>query len=114
MIVGRGKAYQPLIWVDDAAVAVIDGLAKAPSGIYDIVDDEPLQRRELASVLARTVGRGWLFRPPTFLFRFLAGKNAMFLTRSQRVSNQKFKDETGWYPTVPDARVGLSLVIIEP
>jgi nucleoside-diphosphate-sugar epimerase len=114
MIVGPGKAYQPLIWVDDAAVAVIDGLEKAPAGIYDIVDDEPLQRRELASVLAQTVRRSWLFRPPTFLFRLLAGKNAMFLTRSQRVSNRKFKDATGWYPMVPNAKVGLSLAVIDP
>jgi nucleoside-diphosphate-sugar epimerase len=114
MIVGPAKAYQPLIWVDDAALAVVDGLARAPSGIYDVVDDEPLQRRELASVLAQTVGRKWLFRPPTLLFRLLAGKNAMFLTRSQRVSNRRFKAATGWYPMVPDARVGLNLLTIEP
>src|SRR5207237_90034 len=70
-------------------------LAKAPVGIYDIVDDEPLQRRELATVLAWAVHRTWLLRPPTFLFRLLAGKNAMFLTRSQRVTNRKFKEATG-------------------
>lgn len=114
MIVGPAKAYQPLIWVDDAALAVADALTKAPAGIYDIVDDEPLRRKELASVLAQVVRRGWLFRPPTFLFRLLAGKNAMFLTRSQRVSNRKFKEATGWYPTVPDARVGFNLLTIEP
>jgi len=114
MIFGRAKSYQPLIWVDDAALAVVDGLARAPSGIYDVVDDEPLQRRELASVLAQTVRRRWLFRPPILLFRLLAGKNVMFLTRSQRVSNRKFKAETGWYPMVPTARAGFNLLTIEP
>jgi nucleoside-diphosphate-sugar epimerase len=113
-IVGRSRAYQPLIWVDDAALAVIDALSHAAGGIYNIVDDEPLQRRELASVLADTVGRKWLFRPPRLLFRILAGKNMMFLARSQRVSNRKFKDETGWSPMVPSARDGFRLLSIPP
>ncbi|HEY2384578.1 MAG TPA: NAD(P)-dependent oxidoreductase [Terriglobia bacterium] len=114
MIFGASNSYQPLIWVDDAAVAVFDALGKAPPGIYDIVDDEPLQRRELASVLAQAAGRRWLFRPPVWLFWILAGKNVMFLTRSQRVSNQQFKKATGWYPMVPNARDGFRLLVIEP
>ena len=114
MIFGRATAYQPLIWIDDAALAVIDALAKAKAGIYDIVDDEPLQKRELASALADAVGRKWLLRPPTFLLRLLAGKNAMILARSQRVSNRSFKEETGWAPMVPNAKVGLRLSAIQP
>jgi len=114
MLFGRSNAYQPLIWVDDAAVAVVDGLSKASAGIYDVVDDEPLQRRELASALAHSIGRRWLWRPPSVLLRLLAGKHAMFLTRSQRVSNRKFKAETGWSPTVPSARDGFKLLAIPP
>ena len=114
MLFGPAKAYQPLIWVDDAALAVIDALFKAPAEIYDIVDDEPLQRRELAAILADAVGRKHLFRPPTFLLRILAGKNSLFLARSQRVSNRRFKEATGWSPTVHSARLGLRLLAIEP
>jgi nucleoside-diphosphate-sugar epimerase len=114
LIVGRSGAYQPLIWIDDAALAVIDALRKAKSGIYDVVDDEPLQRHELASALADAVGRRRLFRPPTFLLRVFGGKNAMFLARSQRVSNRRFKDETGWAPMVPSAREGFRLSAIPP
>ena len=114
MLFGRSEAYQPLIWVEDAAVAVVDGLSKASSGIYDIVDDEPMQRRELASALAHSSGRRWLLRPPTVLLRLLAGKHAMFLARSQRVSNRKFKKETDWTPTVPSAREGFKLLAIPP
>jgi nucleoside-diphosphate-sugar epimerase len=114
MLFGSSKAYQPLIWVDDAALAVIDSLPRAAAGIYDVVDDEPLQRNELASALAEIVGRKRLVRPPTFLLRLLAGKDAMFLTRSQRVSNRKFKDATGWTPMVPSARDGLRLLAILP
>jgi nucleoside-diphosphate-sugar epimerase len=114
MLFGRASAYQPLIWVDDAALAVVDALSKAPAGIYDVVDDEPLQRRELASILAQAVGRKWLFRPPSFLLWILAGRNVMFLTRSQRVSNSNFKAATGWSPTVASAQLGLKLLAIEP
>ncbi len=114
LIFGPAAAYQPLIWIDDAALAVIDALTKAKSGIYDIVDDEPLQRRELALALAQAVGRRWLLRPPTFFLRLLGGKNAMFLARSQRVSNRKFKNETGWAPMVPSAREGFRLSAIPP
>jgi len=114
IVVGRGEAYQPLIWVDDAALAVIDALLKGSSGIYDIVDDEPLQRRELAAALADVLGRRWLVRPPTVLFRLLAGKHLMFMTRSQRVSNHKFKSETGWSPMVASAKLGLRLSAVQP
>jgi 2-alkyl-3-oxoalkanoate reductase len=111
---GRGSAYQPLIWIEDAGLAVVDALTKAPAGIFDVVDDEPLQRRELAALLADAVGRKHLFRPPTVLLRILGGKNLMFLARSQRVSNRMFKDATGWSPSVAGARLGLRLLAIEP
>jgi 2-alkyl-3-oxoalkanoate reductase len=114
LLFGPANAYQPLIWVDDAALSVIDSLSRASSGIYDVVDDEPLQRREIAAALAETVGRRWLLRPPSILLRLLAGKDAMFLTRSQRVSNLRFKTETGWSPMVPSARDGFRLLAILP
>jgi nucleoside-diphosphate-sugar epimerase len=114
MFVGRSKAYQPLIWVDDAALAVIDALSRAGGGIYDVVDDEPLNRSELASALADALRRRRLVRPPRMLFHLLAGKDMMFLARSQRVSNRKFKDETGWSPMVPSAKLGFRLLAIPP
>jgi nucleoside-diphosphate-sugar epimerase len=114
VVVGRADAYQSLIWVDDAALAVIDALLRGAAGIYDIVDDEPLKRRELAAALADVIGRRWLVRPPTLLFRLFAGKHLMFMTRSQRVSNRKFKAETGWSPMVANAKLGLRLSAIQP
>src|SRR2546427_6725803 len=94
LIFGANTAYQPLIWVDDAALAVVDALRKASAGIYDIVDDEPLQKRELASILAAAVRRHRLVRPPVFLLWLFGGKNVMFQAGSQRVSNRKFRAET--------------------
>jgi 2-alkyl-3-oxoalkanoate reductase len=113
-IFGRGGAYQPLIWVDDAALAVVDGFRTAPAGIYNIVDDDPLRRSDLASQLAKAVGRKRLLRLPTFFLWLFGGKNVMFLARSQRVSNRKFKEATGWSPMIPSAREGLKLLAIQP
>ena len=95
-------------------MAVIDALSKAPSGIYDIVDDEPLQKRQLASALARAAGRKWLLRPPRIFLWLYAGRHMMFLARSQRVSNRKFKGETAWSPMIPSARDGFNLLAILP
>jgi NAD dependent epimerase/dehydratase family enzyme len=114
MLFGKSKAYLPLIWIDDAALAVIDGLAQAPAGIYDIVDDEPLQRKEVSAALAETVGRRRLLRPPSLLLFILSGRSAMFLARSQRVSNRKFKEATTWSPMIPNAKLGFRLLSIPP
>src|SRR5690242_11637213 len=46
----------PAIDADDAARAVVAAL-DAPSGTYDIVDDEPMTRGESRDALARAVGR---------------------------------------------------------
>ena len=33
------------------------------------------------------------------------------LSRSQRVSNERFKAATGWKPSIPDARVGMRRLV---
>jgi 2-alkyl-3-oxoalkanoate reductase len=104
-VFGRDDAYQPLIWIDDAATAVVAAL-ESPSGIYDIVDDEPLTRAELRKVVAKAVGRSKLTRLPNFVTSLLLGVTADTLTRSQRVSNKHFKSVTHWQPEVPSAREG--------
>jgi nucleoside-diphosphate-sugar epimerase len=106
-VVGRGDAYQPSIWIDDAARAVVACLLQAPSGIYDVVDDEPLQRRDLVRVLAHAVGKSRLLRLPDVLMRLMLGKDLLEVnSRSQRVSNRALREVTGWLPKVPTAREG--------
>jgi nucleoside-diphosphate-sugar epimerase len=105
-VFGRDSAYQPFIWVDDAAQAVVTACLEAPSGIYDIVDDEPLTRGELRKVIAQAVQRPKLRRLPNFFTSLVLGVTTDTLTRSQRVSNQQFKRVTSWKPEVPNAREG--------
>ena len=104
--IGCKDAFVSHIWVDDASAAVAAALERAPAGVYDVVDDEPLGRGELVGLVARAVGRRRLLVPPTLLIRLTAGRKALFVARSQRVSNRRFKPATGWAPMVPSAREG--------
>ena len=110
VLAGPGDAYYPAVWTDDAAAAVAAALRAAPAGTYDVVDDEPLTRRELAKTIAEAAGRPFVLRPPVWLLKMVGGKKAGFMARSQRVSNARFKAATGWSPRVPSARDGWKLV----
>ena len=106
LMFGKSEAYMSQIWVDDAASAIVAAAVRAPAGIYDVVEDEPLTRGEVVSLMARAVGRRRLFKPPLWLIRLLGGKDVLFAARSQRVSNRRFKEAASWTPVVPDARQG--------
>lgn len=100
-------AYQSSVWIEDAARAVVAALDRAPSGTYDVVDDEPLRRAELVPLIARAAGKGRLWRLPDFLMGLMLGRDLVAVnSRSQRVSNRAFRDATGWRPEVPSARDG--------
>jgi 2-alkyl-3-oxoalkanoate reductase len=112
---GVEHAYHSMIWISDAAQALVCALRRAPSGIYDVVDDEPLQNGENLTELARAVNRRNLRRMPAWALRWMVGVPIMeLLARSQRVANQRFKDSTGWAPQVPSARVGWSMIAKNP
>lgn len=110
VLAGAGEAYYPSVWVEDAATAVVAALRSAPAGVYDVVDDEPLTRRELAKAIADAAGRPFLLRPPVWLLKLVGGREAGFMARSQRISNAAFRAATGWAPEVRDAREGWRLI----
>lgn len=97
-LIGPDEAYMSRIDVADAASAVVAALDGAPSGVYNVVEDDPRTRGELLKDLAQAVGRKRLRKMPLWLVRLLAGRGALALARSQRVSNRHFKEATGWEP----------------
>lgn len=107
---GRADTYRPIIHADDAAAAVVAAL-DAPAGAYHVVDDAPMTRGDHRAALGEAVGRR-LVRPPAFLAR-LAGGRIQQLYRSQRPSNRRFKDATGWAPAYPDARATYRAIVRE-
>lgn len=94
---GKPDAYMSSIAIDDAGTAVSAGI-EAPTGIYNVVDDRPMTKREAAAALATALDHDKLRRFPGRLALLLPDSQIGALTRSQRVSNTKFKDATGWSP----------------
>jgi nucleoside-diphosphate-sugar epimerase len=90
---GPATSFMSPVSHDDAATAVVAALA-LPSGIYNVVDDEPVTHRAYFDALARALE----VRPPKLLPPFvtpLFGSAGSLLSRSQRISNRKLRDQ-GW------------------
>ena len=101
---GAADAYISSVSHDDAASAVIAAL-HAPPGIYNVVDDEPLTRREYFDSLADALGVPHPRLPPQWIAG-LMGSAGKLLERSERISNRKLRAATGWAPVFPSAREG--------
>lgn len=103
---GRADAYWSSIRHDDAAAAVAAVLA-APAGAYNVCDDEPLNRRQVADAFAASVGASSPRLMPRWLTA-LGGSTMELLSRSQRMSNRKLRTATGWEPRWRSMREGLA------
>jgi nucleoside-diphosphate-sugar epimerase len=77
----------------------------APAGTFNIVDDEPLTKRDYAAAMAAAAGKAAWLRVPGRA-GLLFGDRLTSLTRSPRVSNARFRSATGWAPRYPSARQG--------
>lgn len=108
--VGPPDGFVSLIHADDVGRAVATAL-QAPSGTYNVVDDEPMRRAELDQVLAGCLGRPKIRSLPPVLAR-AGGSKVRMLMRSQRVSNRRLRS-AGWAPLVASARTGFPRVVEE-
>jgi nucleoside-diphosphate-sugar epimerase len=106
-IVGKGTGVFSFIHLDDAADATVAAVERGPSGIYNIVDDEPAALSEWLPVFAEALGAKRPFRVPVFIARLIAGKEvALYATTLCGASNAKAKRELGWEPRHPSWRQG--------
>jgi nucleoside-diphosphate-sugar epimerase len=99
---GAPDAYTSFIHAEDAGSAVAAAL-RAPAGIYNVCDDEPMTRAEAGQVLAAANGRRRAYAIPRPL-QALAPAMARGLAASLRESNARFKAATGWTPAHPSIR----------
>ena len=105
---GDPEGYFSSIDTDDAARAVAASV-RAPAGVYNVVDDVPLTRREYADAFAAAFDLGKLRMLPPWLLK-LGGAAAEAMMRSQRVSHAAFTAATGWTPERPSAVEGWKAV----
>lgn len=109
---GDGSNFFSSIHVDDGAAAAVAAL-EAPSGVYNVTDNEPLRMRDYARALTDAFGLKAPRRVPKWLFRLIGGGPAKYILSSQRVSNERFKTTTGWAPKYPSAREGYRQIAAE-
>lgn len=103
-LIGHPESYLSSIHMVDGGSAVAAAL-HVPAGTYNVVDDEPLTKREYAKALAVAAGkRPWVRGPGRLAFVF--GDRMTSLTRSMRVSNRRCREAGGWQPRYPSAREG--------
>jgi nucleoside-diphosphate-sugar epimerase len=92
-ITGRGEDSH--VHVDDAAAATVALVENAASGIYNVVDDQPVSQHEWLRDFAEAVGAP-------------APVEAEPSEAPRRgASNAKIKSELGWAPAYPTWREGL-------
>jgi len=106
---GPAAGFVSSIETGDAGRAAAAALA-VPAGVYNVVDDVPLTRRELADAFAAAFGLHRLHITPAIALRLAGGAAAQALTRSQRVSNAAFKAASGWTPKHTSAVEGWKAV----
>jgi nucleoside-diphosphate-sugar epimerase len=104
LVLGPPDGYVSSIHVADAGAAVAAAL-HAPTGIFNIVDDQPLTKRQYADAMAHAAGTAIWLRG-TGRAAAIFGDRLTSLTRSLRVSNARFTAATGWAPRYPSAREG--------
>ncbi len=92
---GDPDTYVSFVSHDDAASAVVKAL-ELPNGVYNVSDDEPLTRRELARVLAKIVDMPEPQPMPQWVTKLL-GPSGELLSRSVRMSNANLR-RNGWSP----------------
>jgi nucleoside-diphosphate-sugar epimerase len=92
---GDPHGWMHIVHPEDAGRAVAAAIT-APPGVYN-VGAEPLRRHEVTRVIGELAGRPDIRFMPRLVVR-LAGERMELMTRSHRVSSDRFHEATGWKP----------------
>jgi nucleoside-diphosphate-sugar epimerase len=109
-VAGRGDNYVSSLHIADAGSAVLTAMT-APDGTYNVGDDEPVRSAVYVDTLAEVLGASRPRRLPRSAVKLALGKSAGLIVTSQRVSNRKFKEATGWAPKHPSVVDGWPTVL---
>jgi 2-alkyl-3-oxoalkanoate reductase len=106
-IVGAGGGTYSFVHVHDAAVATMKALLGAPPGIYNIVDDAPVQLRHWLPVAAQLLGAPAPAAMDEALARQKLGDMVVYVFNEQSgASNSKAKKALDWQPTIASWQTG--------
>lgn len=112
---GNGDNFIPFVHVNDLAQAYLLAAENPPVGqVVNIVDDNPIQVKQMASRLLQEFDGGKASGVPKWLVGFFAGDAlAEMLTGSYRVKNTKAKQLLSWEPKYKTFSEGIRDVVNE-
>lgn len=106
-LIGQAGGIYSFAHVDDVASATARAVEGKPTGIFNVVDDDPAPMREWLPFLARTMGAKpplWL---PGWLARLILPEHLyLMMTDSRGGSNQRFREAFDWQPEYHSWRQG--------
>jgi nucleoside-diphosphate-sugar epimerase len=107
-LLGRQDAELSFVHADDAATTFVAAVEREASGIYHVVDDEPVTGAAFFETFADLLDAPEPSRIPGWLARFFVGKiNAEGFTSPMPTTNEKARRELDWEPVYPTYRDGL-------
>jgi 2-alkyl-3-oxoalkanoate reductase len=110
-IIGRGAGVSSFLHVDDAAAATVTALTEGSPGIYNIVDDEPMDQATWLPLYADTLGARPPRRVPQWVARLVAGSLAVqYVTLMRGASGARAREQLGWLPSRPSVRGGFGVL----
>lgn len=110
VIPGRGDYHMNMIHLDDIVSAMLSALSgKAPSGIYNICDDEPATKETVLEYLAGQLELPVpAFDPENIPPRLKRRGGCM---PDRRISNRKAKAQLGWVPVYRSYKEGYAALL---
>lgn len=105
-ILDPGDGIYSFLHIDDAAAATIVALERAPSGIFNVVDDEPAPASQWIPAYAQSIGAPAPLRVPRLMARMVGGGFVEWEGTIPPASNAKFKRAVGWQPRLASWRAG--------
>lgn len=106
-VVGKGEGVFSFVHLEDAASATVAAVEGAPTGVYNVTDDEPAPIRDWLPAFAEAIGAKRPLRVPVWLAKLVAPRMIVDLATTLRgASNARFKREFGWEPRYPSWRQG--------
>ncbi len=108
----RGDALWACLHLDDAAAAFVAAIEQSKTGVWHVVDEQPVTVRDFLREFAHQLNAKPPRSVPAWLARLLAGTQAVeFFTQSTQTPNEKFCRDFQWSPTYPTYREGLAEVV---
>jgi nucleoside-diphosphate-sugar epimerase len=101
-LIGPADYYVPSLHIEDAARAITAAL-RAPSGTYNVCDDNPRTWKDFICGIAAAAGAPPPMHLPSFFGSLAIGYPWKWISRSVRMSNARFKEQASWSPRYPDA-----------